>query len=160
MHVVEMESEARKTRLFTDARFKLKSQHYAESLKEIEEMTEQKIAQIDELSKTKEEEHSIRLEDFKTLLDTRVTKEYVEIIGNQIKSGIIEGFERKNEETIEMLHTKVHDIKVSQDQHVIEIKGKLKEYRGEITKFKKDFAEKASKQDFKKTLETMHDNRQ
>ena len=44
MHVVEMESEARKTRLFTDARFKLKSQHYAESLKEIEEMTEQKIA--------------------------------------------------------------------------------------------------------------------
>ena len=123
-------------------------------------MFQEKVALIDQHSKTKEEEHSIRLEDYKTLLDTRVTKEYVEIIGNQIKAGIIQGFERKNEETIEKLHTKVYDIKVAQDQHEVETKGKLKEYRAEIARFKKDFAEKASKSDFKKTLETMHDNRQ
>ena len=154
MHVVEMENETRKTRLLTEARFKAKSQQYEKSLVDFEEMIHQKIATIDELSRQKEEEHSIRLEDFKTLLDTRVTKEYVEIIGNQIKAGIIEGFERKNEETIEKLHTKVQEVKVMQDQHEIEIKSKLKDYRGEIARFKKEFAEKASKQDFKKVIES------
>ena len=154
MHAVEMENETRKTRLLTEARFKAKSQQYEKSLVDFEEMIHQKIATIDELSRKKEEEHSIRLGDFKTLLDTRVTKEYVEIIGNQIKAGIIEGFERKNEDTIEKLHTKVQEVKVMQDQHEIEIKSKLKDYRGEIARFKKEFAEKASKQDFKKVIES------
>ena len=154
MHAVEMENETRKTRLLTESRFKAKSQQYEKSLVDFEEMIHQKIATIDELSRKKEEEHSIRLGDFKTLLDTRVTKEYVEIIGNQIKAGIIEGFERKNEETIEKLHTKVQEVKVMQDQHEIEIKSKLKDYRGEIARFKKEFAEKASKQDFKKVIES------
>ena len=36
MHAVEMEAEARKTRLLTDARFKAKSKEYAQSLKDFE----------------------------------------------------------------------------------------------------------------------------
>ena len=36
MHVNEMEAEARKTRLFTDSRFKLKSEQYEKSLVQVE----------------------------------------------------------------------------------------------------------------------------
>ena len=38
MHAVEMEAEARKTRLLTDARFKAKSQQYEQSLIDFEQM--------------------------------------------------------------------------------------------------------------------------
>ena len=51
-----------------------------------------------------EEVVNIRLDDFKTQLETRVTKDYVEIMGKQIRETMLESFERKNEDTIEALH--------------------------------------------------------
>ena len=45
-----------------------------------------------------------RLDDFTAQLDTRVTKDYVEILGKQIKSGIIDSFDRKNEDTLDKMH--------------------------------------------------------
>ena len=56
-----------------------------------------------------------RLEDFTAQLDTRVTKDYVEILGKQIKSGIIDSFDRKNEDTLAKMHNIVNEIGVSQE---------------------------------------------
>ena len=44
MHAVEMENEARKTRLLTESRFKAKSQQYEQSIIDFEEMVQQKLA--------------------------------------------------------------------------------------------------------------------
>ena len=79
-----------------------------------------------------------------------MTKEYVEVIGRQIKSGIIDSFDRKNEDTIDKLHQMVKEISISQEQLTIKVEGKLMDYRDEIKRFKKEFNEKATKHDLKR----------
>lgn len=96
-----------------------------------------------------------RLEDFTTQLNLRVTKDYVEILGKQIKSGIIDSFDRKNEDTLEKMQHIVNANSVKQDQLTIDTNSKLKDYRVEITNFKKEFYEKATKADFLKSKENM-----
>ena len=44
----------------------------------------------------------------------------------------------------------VKEISASQEQFVIKTDGKLKEYRGEIARFKKDFNEKATRAELNK----------
>lgn len=69
-------------------------------------------------------------------LNTRVTKDYVDILGKQIKTGIMDSFDRKNEDTLEKMKNMVNDIAVRQEQLTIDTNSKLKDYRIEIGKFK------------------------
>lgn len=46
MHCNEMESEAKKIRLFTDSRFKLKSDQFDKTMLEVEKATKAKIELI------------------------------------------------------------------------------------------------------------------
>ena len=81
MHCNEMEAEARKTRLFTDSRFKNKSEQYDKSLKVITDEGTSALRKVLQASEDLENTMKYRLEDFTMQLDTRVTKDYVEIIG-------------------------------------------------------------------------------
>ena len=90
MHVQEMEAEARKTRLFTDSRFKLKSDQADRSIKEVEAECKKKIALIEVRADEAGNAVKYRLDDFKMQLDQRVTKEYIEVIGKQIRHSIID----------------------------------------------------------------------
>lgn len=54
MHVKEVESESRKLRLFTDSRFKLKSEQYEKTIKAMEEEAIKKMAKVDEHSEASE----------------------------------------------------------------------------------------------------------
>ena len=60
---------------------------------------------------------------------------------------------------LDKMQTKVSDIGVSQEQLTLETKSRLKEYRSDITRFKKEFSEKATKKEFAKTNEVMQENR-
>lgn len=48
---------------------------------------------------------------------------------------------------------------MSQEQLTLETKSRLKEYRTEIDRFKKEFRDKATKKEFAKTNEVMQENR-
>jgi len=119
MHAAEMEAEQRKLRLFTDSRFKLKSDHYEKSVKQITEHSEKCINEMQKAAfvanEYQEEAMKYRLQDFTMQLDSRVTKEYVAIIGKQIEASIIDSFDRKNEDTLEKLNNLVNAIQVSQN---------------------------------------------
>ena len=69
MHVQEMEAEARKTRLFTDSRFKLKSDQADRSIKEVEAECKKKIALIEVRAGEAGNAVKYRLDDFKMQLD-------------------------------------------------------------------------------------------
>ena len=90
MHVKEMEAEARKTRLFTDSRFKLKSDQSDKTIKGIEEECRKKIALIEVRAEEAGNAVKYRLDDFKLQLESRVTQDYVEVIGRHIKNNIID----------------------------------------------------------------------
>ena len=81
MHVSEMEAEARKLRLFTDSRFKSKSEQYNNSVKAIEEQAKLSIEKVQQVATEAKDAVQYKLDDFKIQLESRVTKEYVEVIG-------------------------------------------------------------------------------
>ena len=99
-----------------------------------------------------------KLDDFKTQLGTRVTRDYINLMGKQIRETMIDTFDRKNEDTLESLRQIVNEIGVSQEQLTLDTKTRLKDYRAEISLFKKELNEKAFKVDFKKCMETMQQN--
>ena len=72
---------------------------------------------------------------------------------------MIDDFDRKNEDTLDNLKGIVNDISASHESLQVDVRTKLKEYRNEISRFKKEFNEKASKKEFAKTLEVMQENR-
>lgn len=80
-------------------------------------------------------------------------------MGRQIKKGIIDSFDRKNEDTIEKMRNMVNEIGVCQNQLTIDVKSKLKDYRQEIETFKQEFYDKATKLEVKKAIEHMEDTR-
>ena len=49
------------------------------------------------------------------MLNSRVTADYVEIMGRQIKDGIMDSFDRKNEDTLEKMQSLVSEISLSQE---------------------------------------------
>ena len=100
----EVTDECRKIRLFTNERFNAKSESYEQSLREVVNKAKFEMKNIQKVQAAFEEVVNIRLDDFKTQLETRVTQDYVEIMGKQIRETMIESFERKNEDTIEALH--------------------------------------------------------
>ena len=57
------------------------------------------------------------------------------------------------------MDAKVKSINDSQKALATETKARLKEYRLEIRQFKKEFGEKATKQEFLKTNQDMQENR-
>ena len=99
-----------------------------------------------------------KLDDFKTQLGTRVTRDYINLMGKQIRETMIDVFDRKNEDTLESLRQICNDIGVSQEQLTIDTKTRLSDYRAEIALFKQDLNDKAFKADFKKCMETMQQN--
>ena len=76
-----MEAEARKLRLFTDSRFKSKSEQYNNSVKAIEEQAKLSIEKVQQVATEAKDAVQYKLDDFKIQLESRVTKEYVEVIG-------------------------------------------------------------------------------
>jgi len=91
-----MEGESRKLQLFTDSRFKLKSVQQEKTIYAIEELCNQKVAEIQTVFTDAENAVKYRLDDFRIQMDGRVTKEYVEVIGRQIKSSIIDSVSAVN----------------------------------------------------------------
>ena len=85
MHVAEVESEVRKLRLFTDSRFKAKSEQYDRSVVELQNEATNAIKKLEEVAERVEMTMKYRLEDFTTQLDNKVTAEFVQTIGRQIK---------------------------------------------------------------------------
>ena len=61
-----MEAETRKIRLFTDSRFKTKSEQYDKSLVAIEEASIATIKKVEQSAIEAKEAVTFRLEDFKT----------------------------------------------------------------------------------------------
>ena len=76
-----MEAEASKLRLFTDSRFKSKSEQYNNSVKAIEEQAKLSIEKVQQVATEAKDAVQYKLDDFKIQLESRVTKEYVEVIG-------------------------------------------------------------------------------
>ena len=96
-----------------------------------------------------------KLDDFKTQLGTRVTRDYINLMGKQIRETMIDVFDRKNEDTLDSLRQIVNDIGVSQEQLTLDTKNRLSDYRAEIKEFKKELNDKAFKADFIKVTETI-----
>ena len=84
-----------------------------------------------------------------------MTADYVEILGRQIKDGIIDSFDRKNEDMLEKMRLQVNEISNSQSRLTIDTKAKLVEYREEIDQFRAEFYEKATKKDLAKIREEL-----
>ena len=159
MHVAEVEEESRRLRHFTDSRFKIKHDQYEESIARIKEAADKTIAELKARADETDLALKYRLEDFTAQLDTRVTKDYVEILGKQIKSGIIDSFDRKNEDTLDKMHNIVNEIGKSQDQLTIDTKNKLKDYRVEIKKFEQEFYDKVTKTELNRVENKMVESR-
>lgn len=75
MHANEMDAESRKLRLFTDSRFKLKSDQSDKSIMAVEEECKKKIALI--VLEAEEAGNAVkyRLDDFRTQLDHKVSQD-------------------------------------------------------------------------------------
>ena len=159
MHATEVEAECLRMRALTNSRFKQKSEEYDKTLKTIRKEAYESLSRIKEEAKETSESLLFRLEDFTAMLERKVTPDYVEIMGKQIKSGIMDDFDRRNEDLLEKMRNEVNQISISQDQLTIETQQRLTNYRGDIGKFQKEIYEKATKLDFKKAVQSMEEIR-
>lgn len=159
MHAAEVDAESVRLREFTNERFKMKNESYQQNLKKIEEDASTLLEKVRKECEETDLALKYRLEDFTTQLNGRITKDYVEILGRQIKSGIMDSFDRKNEDTLDKMRNMVNEIGLSQEQLTIDTLAKLAFYRTEIAKFREEFYEKATKKEFHKALESLEAGR-
>ena len=128
-------------------------------MKKLDEDCQTAIKKVEGQAISLENELKFRIDDCRALVDSKINRDTVETIGNQIQRDLIRQYDRKNEETIEKLNSIVRNIATSQEQLTIETKSTLQRHKAEIGRFEKTINTKAPKDQIEKITETLDDTR-